>query len=534
VTAIKALLRDRRRSQRGSVLSATLIMVAFLAIISGALMTELSTHFLISRALVNRVANEATVNSAMELALDKFQNTALQSGCPGAPLPITLNGRTAVVSYASCWPSVRESPQFSSIANPGPFAVEGDHAILPGQDTYLVGDSSGNVYQYKFGGAQTWSMNLGSSITGPLLAMADISGDATDISNLVPIAGGNLVCSTTCVELLQQDTNRVGPDLFCPMSTRAPVTSRPAAGLAFPNLTYFGDGGGTLYAYVASETNRCVLQESISTGNAAIVAGPIVFQNGSRDEVYIVTSSGATSHLLRYTYDPGDSPAWNPSDSVPLPFANPVGATVDQNSAPPARIAVTFAGGGVAIVNVPNNYDPSLGSTKGLGTGIAAAPSWCACPGPQIGVAGLNGTLYVLDSGLNVVTSYASGSPIHTTPTSDGVGEWFFGADNGLLYEVQQSGPSALVQRATYGPFGPVTSSVQVAPCSGKICLYLGSSNNEYAISLDSRRAVMTACLSNAMGACTGENPRLSAQVEIGEITSQQTVHVQGWSYTSP
>ena len=42
---LRALLSDRRRSQRGSVLSGVLIMVAFLAIISGALMTELSTNF---------------------------------------------------------------------------------------------------------------------------------------------------------------------------------------------------------------------------------------------------------------------------------------------------------------------------------------------------------------------------------------------------------------------------------------------------------------------------------------------------------
>jgi len=72
--AVRELLGDRKRAQRGSVLSGVLIIVAFLAIIAGALMTELSTNLLLSRALVHRVANEATLNSAMELALDKLQS----------------------------------------------------------------------------------------------------------------------------------------------------------------------------------------------------------------------------------------------------------------------------------------------------------------------------------------------------------------------------------------------------------------------------------------------------------------------------
>ena len=99
MTAVQALLRDRHRAQRGSVLSGVLIMVAFLAIISGALVTELSTHFLISRTLVNRVSNEATVNSAMELALDQLQNTALANGCPGLSTMPPVNDRQAFVSY---------------------------------------------------------------------------------------------------------------------------------------------------------------------------------------------------------------------------------------------------------------------------------------------------------------------------------------------------------------------------------------------------------------------------------------------------
>src|SRR5205823_9402073 len=57
--AFGARLREGSRSQRGSVLSAVLIMVAFLGILSGALMTELSTNLLLSTDMVNRVAVEA-------------------------------------------------------------------------------------------------------------------------------------------------------------------------------------------------------------------------------------------------------------------------------------------------------------------------------------------------------------------------------------------------------------------------------------------------------------------------------------------
>jgi hypothetical protein len=53
-------------------------------------------------------------------------------------------------------------------------------------------------------------------------------------------------------------------------------------------------------------------------------------------------------------------------------------------------------------------------------------------------------------------------------------------------------------------------------------------------VALDARHALMTACLSTALGVCTGANPRLSAQVEVGVAGDKQLVHVQGWSYTSP
>jgi len=550
VNRLRRLHADRKRAQRGSVLSGVLIMTAFIAIIAGAMMTELSTNFLLSRVLVNRVGNQATVKSAIELALDQLQNTPLANGCPGAvpatplPAPVTLNGRTAAVSYLSCWPTVSESPAFASVANPGSFTIDGFHSVIPGtgQDLYVVGDSSGTIYSYQFGESNaTWSVDLQTTITGPPMAMQDaaasppdvggLGGVNADISYLVPIAGGggSGCTATACVELLGEDVPK-SPDVFCYMAANAPVTSRPAAGVAFPRIAYFGDRGGTLHANTATEFS-CAPQAVVTTpGGAAIVAGPIVFPNGSQDEVFIVTSAGSTSQLLGYTY-----PSLTLKDTLSLPFPSPVGIAIEKNGVP-ARVAITFAGGGVAVANINTNYDASLLATVQLGAGIADAPYWCSCPaGPQIGVAGLNGTLYVLATNLNVIASYAGGSPIRTTPGSDAVGEWFFGADDGYLHELQQpAGQSAMVQVAQYGGFGTVGSSVQVAGCPTGICIYLGSSSNAYLVPLDAREATLTACLSNSPPACSGDNPRLWAQVGVGEAGSPNAVHVQGWSYYSP
>jgi hypothetical protein len=541
VKALRALLADRKRSQRGSVLSAVLIIVAFLAIISGALTTELSTHFLLSRALVNRVGNQATVNSAMELALDRLQNTALGSACP-LPTSVPLNGRTAIVSYTSCFPTVDvRSPQYTSIAPSASFNVDGSHSLVNGQDLYLIADANGTVYQYQFGqSSPMWSLSVQSTITGPPLTMADVGAsppDPTDISNLVPIAGsGSSGCSANaCVKLLQQDTNRPAPDYFCYMGANASVTSRPAAGVASPSLVYFGDTSGTLWAYLATEAGHCALQGSIATpGNAAIVAGPIVLQNGSRDEIYVVTS---TNQFLRYTYDPGDSPALSLPDILNLPYLNPVGMALDHTSLA-AHIAITFAGGGVALVNIPSNFDPNLATNTVVGSGFAAAPAWCSCPtGMQLGATGVNGTFYLFGGNLNLITSFAVGPQVRTSPAADGVGEWFFGANDGYLYELQESlsGTTvAQVARFGGGAIGQVKSSAQVGPCSAGICVYMGSVNNAYIVPLDARHAQMTACLSNVPPACSTDNPRLSAQVEVGVAGNNQTVHVQGWSYYSP
>jgi hypothetical protein len=521
------------------VLSAVLIIVAFLTIIVGALMTELSTNFLLSNALVNRVGTEATVSSAAELALNQLQNTGLNSSCPTLN-PVTLNSQTATAAYVTCWPTVdRRSPQLVSVASSNAFSVDGMHAVISGngQNLYLIGDSAGNVFQFNYGqSSPNWSLAMGAGITGPPLEMADVSSSPPDITSLVPISrGGTSGCpANACVKLLGQDVGRV-PDSFCFMAANAPVTARPAAGVGFPRLAYFGDSSGWLYAYNATETGNCALQASIQVPSGqAILAGPIVLQNGSNDEVYVASSTDSSTRFLHYTYGAG---GFVLVDNISLPAPEVAGMALEPNAFP-ARVVLTFDGGAVALVRIDAAYHPALITSIALGAVIADAPYWCQCPiGNLIGIGATNGTLYLRDTGLGAVASYAGGSAIHTTPGADAAGNWFFGADDGSLYEVQlRSGQATLAFAVAFASAGaPIRSSPVVGGCSTGICVYMGSTNGHaYLVPLDARDAVLTTCISTAPPACSGANPRLWTQVEVGVAGSPQTVHVQAWSYYSP
>jgi hypothetical protein len=319
------------------------------------------------------------------------------------------------------------------------------------------------------------------------------------------------------------------------MAANAPVTARPAAGVRFPRLAYFGDQSGWLFAYNATESGNCALQASVQIPlGQPIVSGPIVLQNGSNDEVYVVSSTDSSSRFLHYTYDNG---GFTLADNISLPAAEVSGLALEPNALP-ALVAVTFGGGSVAMVRIDSAFDPALLTSIGLGTAIADAPYWCQCPtGNLVGIGGANGTLYVRDTNLGAVASYVGGSPIRTTPGADAAGNWFVGADDGNLYEVQlRSGQAAMTFAAAFTSAGaPIRSSPVVSGCTTGICIYMGSTNgNAYLVPLDARDAVLTACLTTAPPACSGANPRLWTRVEVGVAGSPQTVHVQGWSYYSP
>lgn len=540
--ALRALLADRRRRQSGSVLSAVLIIVAFLAIISGALMTALSTNFLLSNNLVNRVNTEATVSSAAEMYINQLQQSSLNSPCPVPAATQQLNGQTAVVFFASCAAVIdRRSPQsLQQIASSSKqFQTDGTHVQLNGLNDYMVGDAGGNVFDYTFGrSTPRWTLGLGGSITGTPLVMPD-PGNQGQFLDLIPVSGSVCAPSPFCVSMRTDDRSSSAPDVQCTMPTPAAVTSQPAVGINNPAFAFIGDSSGMLYV-LDDRFGDCEIDSNLSAANP-IVAGPVVFAckngcgGGRTDEVYALTSSGGTSHLVHFTYT--SQGGLNQVGSLSLPWANPSGIAVESTTLP-SRLAISFGGGQVAEVQIDamSNMNPPL-STR-LPAGIGGAPYWCHCPSFQnlIGFGGDNGTLYILDTSLATNATYSSGQAIRTAPATDGAGNWYFGADDGRMYEVQMNGGSAMSLAASYGTASErISSSTLVGACPVGICVYMGAMDGTAQLaSLDARNAVLTACINAPNLTCTGTNPRLWTRVEIGVSGNPQTVHVQGWSYYSP
>ncbi len=541
--ALRAVLADRKRSQRGSILSAVLIIVAFLAIISGALMTALSTNFLLSNDLLNRVNTEATVNSAAELAISRLQAASLNAPCP-AFSSVTYNSQTAAATVASCAAVIdRRSPQsFTSIASSKPFQRDGTHAQLTGLNDYVVGDTGGNVFDYTYGrSAPRWTLGLGGSVTATPLVMRDPNNPGQFL-DLVPASGPICAPASLCINVLSDDGSSSPPAPQCTMAANTTVESQPAAGVNFPYIAFAGDSSGNVYSIdLSTSGTTCDIEESLPAGQA-VTAGPVVFACGSTcgasrpDEVYVVTSNGTSSHLVHFTFASSGNLTF--VGSLVLPGANASGVAVESPTLP-SRLAISFAGGQVDVLQIDAGANMSLVGSVGLPAGINGAPYWCHCPGSLnlIGVGGDNGSLYVLNTNLTTNATYSGGSGIQTAPAADGAGNWYFAADNGRLYEVQKpASSSTMTLAASYGSAGAaISSSPVVGSCPAGICAYIASADaHAYLVSLDARAAVLTACISSAPPTCSAVNPRLWTRVEVGVAGDPREVHVQGWSYYSP
>lgn len=533
-----ALLTDRRRRQRGSVLSAVLIITAFIAIIASALMTELSTNFLLSRDLGSRVADEATMNSAVELTLSQMLSTQLNSPCPANPGGVTLNARTAAATYVSCWPTVdsRTQPAFSRIvAGSSAFSIDGTHAQLPGLNDYLIANAGGYVYDFTFGGsAPRWTLQLAGQSTAPGLVMANphVNGQFIDV---IPMSGSVCSPSPYCLIVRSDNGQAAPPQPFCTYPLTSPVLSRPApASSANPGLIYFGSGNSLYAVDVSTGGGQCDWEANVTIASPQpVLAGPLAFLCASScgsntDEIYALTSDTSSSHLVRYTYRNGNLAS---QSSITLPAS--AAGMVASGTSLPASAALTFRGGNITVIQLSASGAASVGASTAIPAGISDAPYWCGQCGNVIGVGGQDGGLYLFNSNLSTFATYAPPGPaIQTTPGADGAGNWYFGAADGYVYELQAQSGQTLTMVRRYGPMAAVASSVQVGGCPTGICVYLGDwDNNAYLIPLDARDAVITACITAAPPACASGHPRLWASVEVGAGAALQTVHVGGWSY---
>jgi hypothetical protein len=540
--ALRTLLADGKRSQRGSVLSAVLIMVAFLSIIAGALMTELSTNFLLSHALANRVSTEATVDSALATAIDQLQNAPRGVSCPSFP-PEGPNGPTAIV-VGNCAAAVIPLTQSG-------VPISSDGALLSpsqGRYDYVYSDSGGTIYHYSNGSLSSPPIALRGNLRGPLLSIVDQSGE---IADLVPMDRPSLRatpgCGSSnddCVALVDEGPAQ-GPAqspgaLRCYMPANGEITARPAASPSFPNVVYFGDQAGYLWAYDSTASGSCRFLAVVGPIGGPVIAGPLVFQNlqTSQDEIYLVVG-GSPSRLLQYSWSAG-SPTFgsgSDSDGMSLRANNAFGIALEPGALP-SRIAIAFAGGVIGEARIETNFSTTLPvspvNPRNMPT-FSGAPYWSHLPSgqDQIGIGGSDGRLYVMDGNLNLVGSYLGPSAINTSPSADQGGDWFFGGADGQLYEVQPTMvPGAIYY---YGSSAISSSSPLLGQCSTGSCIYFPA----FIVPLSDRDVQLSACIGSGT-TCSGVNPRLWAHVAVSSATnttsgaSPQTVHVQGWSYYSP
>lgn len=530
---LRAFLADRKASQRGSVLSGVLIMTAFIAIIAGALTTELSGTFLLSNIQMTRTMNEATVNSSMELALNQLQQTQLFSPCP-AMTPVSINGRMATSTLTNCWPSAREPQQFvTASGSSSAFNLDGVQAQVGSFRDYVVINSGGKIFDYRFGAASPrWSLPVSGSVSAsPLVIPSSTPNHYLDV---IPLAGGGW-CSPdpNCLAVRDDGNTSSVPGQRCTVpATYGPVLAAPGASSGNPGYIYYADGG-QLEASDLSGSDCDPVAATAIPSSRPVVAGPLVESCGGRcDALYLVESDSGSSTLYWYTFSGQNGHLSNLNGSVALPWGS-VSGMASSSATLPASIAITSAGGGIALVNLASNGGMSLGNQAAIGGGIGDAPFWCTACGNRIVVGGLGGAVNVYDSGLGLLASYATGSSVSTTPGADGAGNIYAAAADGYLHELQLRGNN-LTQVRSYGPMADFGAAPQVGPCPAGICIYMGGTDaNVYLVSLDARDAVITTCLSNTPPACSGANPRLWAQVEVGAAGNPQSIHIQGWSYYS-
>ena len=588
--ALQLLLNDRHRRQRGSVLSALLIVVAFVSILVGALLTEVTDAFVMSRDLVSRVQSEATVSSALELGINKLQSDVIQINVPAncdqdsrtPPPSVTLNGRSArIVGQQSC---VGIVPEVMRGMASGSFVVDGVHDTIAGRHRYLVSDALGRMYSYDFStGNQTWQLSMGGPATASPLTK---NGPGGSVDILVPDAMFGGGCSGHCVLLFNETSVGATPSGRCVMAASATVGAQPAAGVNFPDYAYFGDSGGNLYAYDTRSAN-CgpAALTSAGVGNGLRVVGvPLVVSGGGdsgSDDLFVLVTSSSDTRLQHWSYtEPivcgngggGDNGDCDNGHGHPQPTltlvatsrslggGNAVGYSANSRSLP-LTLAITTSSGRLDLATINGSFGMSSAASVQLPNGqtTTRAPYWCSqCPTRPnqrqnlIGVGTTRGVLYLYDTGLKQAFTYdGRADPSHpnstlsmtSSPTADSNGEWYVGASDGSVYDVEI--PVSGVQMFNAARFGPgvanISSSPIVGDCSATAsrgpCIFFGTTAGSFFARIGiTRISDLRACLSSANGPCT-DIPQLWARVQVGPArywNAANGAYVQGWSFYSP
>ena len=564
-------LERRRRSQRGSILSALLIIIAFLTIIGSALMSEISSQFLMTRNLVDQVTAQATVQSGMENAIAQLQSRVVPFRCSTDKpnpimLPAAVNNQWAAAGQIACRSIV---PDVVRGLAPGGFTVDGTHVAIGGHDIYLVGDQSGNVYSYQFGqAAQLWTHRVSQAVTAPPNELA---------------FGGHFVAAVpNGASVTYLNDFGSSASIGCSVSTNGAVRARPGfgAGTSFPTYAFFGDDSGSLY--VADPACQAPASPSPSlggrvVGSLLVLPGTVTTnQNagacpggGDTEErvttttvdVIALVSNGSSSSLVdvAYAQDTAGSDTdtcWITNSTRNLSFGGAAGVsfyTANNNS---HLAAVAFAGGEVQLASITASsangghtsgltYSLSRGQSVALGGSISRAPSWSP-DGSEVGAAD-GPSLFVFDSGLRQLFRYDGAAAINTSPAADIRGDWYFGADDGYVYDVEPpAAGQTMFKAARFGPGGQIRSSPIVGSpsdgCPGSVCMYFGdASSGTYFAQIGNIRVMeLRSCITSGSSStsCVGaspNNPLLWARLEVGDPTYMQgrSVNVIGWAYSN-
>jgi hypothetical protein len=593
---LRQLHRQCRSSgQNGSVLSALLIIIAFLSILGGALLNEISGQFLLTQTLANRIAAQATVNASVESSIAQLQSRSVPPRCStdqgtGVNSAVTLNGASASSSLA-CMAIIPDS--LTPLAS-GTFSADGTYVTSGGPSAYIVGNSAGSLYNYAFGqSAAMWQVQLYGGVSGKPARQPDPNRSGHYMTVAPDGPGVALV-----------DDSWWNAARRCSMGASGSVTAQPGfenspAGVSpyFPTYAFFGDESGHLYVYDARTSGDCTQVATVGNVGGPVVAGPFVFtgqlqtgddqcggrsdeDSGTRSmtaEIFVVINANGNGRLVHYelceTTRTGRGGGTTDSINGPVELRSlslqaPVGAaysSLTPSTRTPIRLAVTSQAGQIGLASIWTNsggggftYSATADLVKAGFGSFNSAPVWChpsastpICSdggGDQIAAGDRGGKLYVLDTSLNMRLQYdnrdAHGRvvPINTTPASDGRGDWYFGANDGYIHDVEppaiavpcpgeSDGVPCMFQAGLFGPLSPVQSSPFAGGCGGKVCIYFGgSSGSELAQLGDIRVLDLRAHLSD------GSGPSLWARVEVGNPAhvGGQGVHILSWSYFNP
>jgi hypothetical protein len=568
--AVMTKLERRRRSQRGSVLSGLLIIVAFLSILGSALMSEISSQFLMTRNVVDQVRAQATVEAGMENAIAQLQDRVVPFRCstdqPSPIGPITVNQQWAAANQISCRQIV---PDVARGLQGGAFTIDGTHISIGAHNVYLVADQSGNLYSYRFG--QTgplWQRSLGSTVTGPPNEMA--------------YGGHYLEATPTGSSVSLVNDFGTSASVICSMPASAPVRSRAGfgAGTAFPSYTFFGDDAGVMHVYdpgCAAPTpgsaalggravsGPLVLPGTVTTNQSN---GPCLGNGGGGEQlittttaqVFVLVSNSSGSALVDLTFAEDSTGSntqacWFTNNRQSLSFGNATGLSFYTNGGTHVA-AISFGGGQLQLASITAvsahgqssgfTYSMSRGQSVSPGGSFSHAPSWSP-DGSEVG-AGNGQSLFVFDSGLKQVFRYDGQATVDTSPAADIHGDWYFGADDGYVYDVEPPAPGAaeMFKAARVGLGGQVQSSPVVGSpadgCAGNVCLYFGdASKGSYFVQIGNIRVMqLRSCMASSTSSTScvtisANNPSLWARLEVGDPTYMQgrSVNVIGWAYSN-